>query len=68
MLNEAQSCTAVGAPDTVEHGIAAFVEQTGADEVMITANIHDHAKRLRSFELVAGMMGSTAEFRRSSVR
>ena len=68
MLEEAQSCTAVGAPDTVEREIAAFVEHTGADEVMITANIHDHAKRLRSFELVAGMMGSAAELRRSSVR
>ena len=56
MLKESQSCTAVGAPDTVEREIAAFVERTGADEVMITANIHDHAKRLRSFELVAGQL------------
>ncbi len=68
MLNEAQSCSAVGAPDTVEREIAAFVERTGADEVMITANIHDHAKRLRSFELVAGMMGAASEPRRSAVR
>ena len=68
MLAEAQSCTAVGAPDTVEREIAAFVEQTGADEIMITANIHDHAKRLRSFELVAGMMGAAAELRRSAGR
>ena len=68
MLNESQSCTAVGAPDTVERGIAAFVERTGADEVMITANIHDHAKRLRSFELVARMMGSASELQRSAAR
>ena len=68
MLEEAQSCSAVGAPDTVEREIAAFVERTGADEVMITANIHDHAKRLRSFELVAGLMGADAEPQRSAAR
>ncbi len=68
MIAEALSCSAVGAPDTVEREIAAFVERTGADEVMITANIHDHAKRLRSFELVAGMMGANPELQRSAVR
>ena len=68
MIEEALSCSAVGAPDTVEREIAAFVERTGADEVMITANIHDHAKRLRSFELVAGMMGATPELQRSAAR
>ena len=68
MMEEAMSCTAVGAPGMVERQIAAFVERTGADEVMITANIHDHAKRLRSFELVAGLMGSASELRRSAAR
>ncbi len=66
MIEEAMSCSAVGAPDTVEREIAAFVEQTRADEIMITSNIHDHAKRLRSFERVAEMMGSTAELQRSA--
>ena len=56
MVDEALSCSTAGAPDTVEHDIAAFVERTGADEIMITCNIHDHVKRLRSFELVAEMM------------
>ena len=56
MVDEALSCSTADAPDTVEHDIAAFVERTGADEIMITCNIHDHAKRLRSFELVAKMM------------
>ena len=66
MIEAAMSCSAVGAPDTVEREIAAFVEQTSADEIMITSNIHDHAKRLRSFELVAEMMGSTSELQRSA--
>ena len=30
-----------------------FVEQTGADELMITSQIFDHAARLRSFEIAA---------------
>ena len=43
----------VGAPDTVARGLAAFVEETGADELMVTSQIHDHAARLRSYELTA---------------
>ena len=38
-------------PDTVKAGLAAFVERTGVDEVMITGAIHDHGARLRSFEI-----------------
>ena len=56
MLDQALSCSVAGAPDTVESEIAAFIEKTGADEIMITSNIHDHDKRLHSFELVAEMM------------
>ena len=43
----------VGAPDTVRQGLKDFVAKTGADELMVTAQIHDHAARLRSFELTA---------------
>jgi luciferase family oxidoreductase group 1 len=47
------ACTVVGSPDSVREGLQSLIEQTGADEVMITAQIFDHAARLRSFELVA---------------
>jgi len=43
----------VGSPDAVRRGLADFTAQTGADELMITSQIHDHAARLRSFELTA---------------
>jgi luciferase family oxidoreductase group 1 len=43
----------VGSRETVRRGIAAFVERTAVDELMVTAAIYDHAARLRSFELVA---------------
>ena len=42
----------VGSPETVLAGLEAFVEETGADELIIAAAIHDHAARLRSYELL----------------
>ena len=53
MLGDALACAIVGAPDTVRAGLAAFIQQNGADELMVTANIFDHDKRKRSFEIVA---------------
>jgi luciferase family oxidoreductase group 1 len=43
----------IGSPDTVQRGLAAFLRRTRVDELMVTAAIHDHTARLRSFELVA---------------
>jgi luciferase family oxidoreductase group 1 len=43
----------VGGPDTVRRGLESFVEQTNADEILVTAHIYDHAARLRSFEIVS---------------
>ena len=53
VLQQALSCTVVGSPETVREGLAEFIARTGADELMITAQIHDHAARKRSFEIVA---------------
>ena len=57
ILDDGLSCAVVGAPDTVRRGLDDFVRRTGADELMITANIFDHAKRSRSFEIVAELHG-----------
>jgi luciferase family oxidoreductase group 1 len=43
----------VGSPETVWAGLDRFVEETQADELIIAAAIHDHAARLRSYELLA---------------
>ncbi len=43
----------VGSPATVRRGLEDFLALTGADELMLTAQIFDHAARLRSFELLA---------------
>src|SRR5581483_11517575 len=45
----------VGAPETVRAGLEAFVAETGADEIIVAAAIHDHAARLRSYELLAAL-------------
>ena len=53
LLDGYLSCAVTGGPDAVRAGLAAFVERTGADELMITGNMFDFDKRLRSFEIVA---------------
>ncbi len=55
-LDQALACTVVGTPETVKSGIAAFAARTGADELMLTGQIFDHAARLRSFEIAAQAM------------
>ncbi len=53
---QAQSMLArmiVGSPQTVWAGLDSLIVETGADEVMIVSDIYDHAKRLRSFEIIA---------------
>lgn len=48
----------VGSPETVRAGIEAFAAETRADELIVAASIHDHAARLRSYELLAATVGS----------
>ena len=53
MLDQALSCAVVGSPETVKNGVEAFIQRTGADELMVTAQIFDHQARLRSYEILA---------------
>jgi luciferase family oxidoreductase group 1 len=53
VLDDALACTFVGNPQTVRAGLTGFLQRTGADELIVTAHIHDHQARLRSFELTA---------------
>lgn len=56
----ALSCSFIGAPETVASGLRSFIATTGADELIVTAQIHDHAARLRSFEIAAEIRDSLA--------
>jgi luciferase family oxidoreductase group 1 len=60
MLDDVLSCTAIGSPETVRRRIAAFIERTEADELMITSQVFDHEARLRSYELLAGLRDESA--------
>jgi len=52
----------VGSAETVRRGLEQFVAQERPDEIMATAMIFDHAARLRSFEILAGIAaGSPAD-------
>jgi luciferase family oxidoreductase group 1 len=42
-----------GSVETVRAGLAALVEETGADELMIVSDVFEHAARRRSIELIA---------------
>jgi len=55
-LDSMLSVSLVGSPTTARAQLAQLVEHTGADELMATANIHDHRARLRSYELLSGLV------------
>ena len=47
-----------GSPETVRRGLENFVAITNADELMIVTSLHDHPARLRSYAIVAEMVGN----------
>jgi luciferase family oxidoreductase group 1 len=49
-------CSAVGAPDAVRRRLETLLKETAADEIIATAQIYDHAARLRSFEIAADVL------------
>jgi len=60
ILAQVLSAAVVGSPETVSAGLAAFVARTGADEVIVASQIWDHAARVRSYELLAGVRDGLA--------
>lgn len=53
VLTHTLACSAIGSPDTIKRELEDFIAHTGADELMITSQIYDHAARLRSYEMTA---------------
>ena len=58
LLAQVLSCSAIGTADEVRSSIRAFIDRTGADELMFTSQIHDHGARLRSYEITADVMAA----------
>ena len=61
MLAHSLSCAVIGSPDIVRKGLEAFVARTGADELIVTAQMFDHQARIRSFEITAEAHKAIAE-------
>ena len=59
LLDGVLACTAIGSPQTVRKTMQAFIERTGADELMIASQMHDHQHRRRCYELAAGVRESS---------
>ena len=55
MINQALSSSAVGSRETVRRGLESFISRTGADELIVTSQIFDHAARLESYEITASI-------------
>jgi luciferase family oxidoreductase group 1 len=54
-VDHAFAYAAVGSRDTVRQRLRDIIDQTHADELMLTAQIFDHTARVRSFEIVAAL-------------
>ena len=48
-----RSLLVYGTPEVVRARLEGLAAQLGADELMVTSNIHAHAERVRSYELLA---------------
>jgi len=51
------ACSFFGSQETVRGKLAAFVEETQADELIVATAVYDHEARKRSYTLLAEAMG-----------
>lgn len=51
-IREQRSRTVIGTPAMVRARIETLVRDSGADEVMVVSNLHDHHQRLESYRLL----------------
>jgi alkanesulfonate monooxygenase SsuD/methylene tetrahydromethanopterin reductase-like flavin-dependent oxidoreductase (luciferase family) len=56
LVESRMSVAVVGGPDTVQRKLTRLVQETGADELIFTSDLYDHALRLRSFEIAADVL------------
>lgn len=52
-VQQALSCSATGSPQAVAERLGDLVSRYQPDELMLTGMIHDHAARIRSFQIAA---------------
>ena len=66
-LERVLSSAIVGSAATVKRGLSDFLARTEADELIVAAQIFDHAARLRSYEIVAETRQSLVGSQQSSL-
>ena len=49
------AASASGSPDSVRRQLGEIIARTQADELIVACAVHDHAARLRSYQLLAGL-------------
>lgn len=52
-ISDLHGSAVIGGPEKVREGLRGLIEATGADELMVTTMVHDHADRMASYERVA---------------
>ncbi len=55
-VNEALSCSATGSAESIERQLRSIMDKYQPDELIVTGMIHDHAARVRSFEIAADVL------------
>lgn len=61
ILKEAHLYSSTGDRDVIERELMEFAVSTGVDEIILSSAIHDHAARLRSFEIAAGVLAEMSD-------
>ncbi|OYW17639.1 MAG: luciferase family oxidoreductase, partial [Burkholderiales bacterium 12-64-5] len=52
-INDFLAAAVIGGPETVQQGLSALAQATGADEFMLVCDVFDPALRLRSLDIAA---------------
>jgi luciferase family oxidoreductase group 1 len=65
-VEQALSCSATGSYETVRRELGALVAKYQPDEMMVTGMIHDHAARLKSFEISAEALSDISRASRAA--
>jgi luciferase family oxidoreductase group 1 len=56
LVDSRMAMAVIGGPETVRQKTARILRETGADELIFTSDLYDHALRLRSFEIAGEAM------------
>ena len=55
------SCSFIGSKEKILKELSAFVDETGADEIMTASYLYDHQQRIKSHQLFANIMQKSSD-------